>query len=217
MRCRRNEGGDCHVETLLSAFWFIYHLFSQTRLLVKRFWATPSSISIFTILAKICVSILPLIIIWRRNKRLWGKKIQMCEQLPQLGIKMDVCSTLIATLLSGHLDTRHPLIAVFYNKLTVEHKALSWRKSAPEICCSLRKWGKPAELQLLGFSLNVHIVCCHLPWFEGGPSQVHGVQSELISGSTGVTGVRISSITLTATTTPEICTSWINITCIKWA
>ena len=62
-----------------------------------------------------------------------------------------------------------------------------------------------------------------MPWFEGDPSQVRGVQSELIGGSTDISGVRISSITLAAVTTSEgdiiskICTPWINIACIKWA
>lgn len=62
-----------------------------------------------------------------------------------------------------------------------------------------------------------------MPWSEGDPLQVRGGQSELIGGSTDTSGVRISSITLTAVTTSEgditskICTSRINITCIKWA
>lgn len=29
MRCRRYEGADCHVEAVLSALWFIYHLFRK--------------------------------------------------------------------------------------------------------------------------------------------------------------------------------------------
>lgn len=68
----------------------------------------------------------------------------MCEQLPQFDIKVDVGSTLIATLLSGHLETRHPLIPMFSNKPAVEYIDLCCRKSDPEICCSLREWGKPA-------------------------------------------------------------------------
>lgn len=62
-----------------------------------------------------------------------------------------------------------------------------------------------------------------MPWSEGGPSQVHDVQPQLIAASTAIGGVRISSVTVTAVTTSEgdiaskIHTSRINITCIKWA
>lgn len=37
--------------------------FPQTRLLVKRGWETPSYTSFFTILAKIFISVLPLMVI----------------------------------------------------------------------------------------------------------------------------------------------------------
>lgn len=35
MRCRRYEGGDRHVEAVLSALWFIYHLFLRQGLLFQ--------------------------------------------------------------------------------------------------------------------------------------------------------------------------------------